>query len=95
MLGHAKKWDITFQTAEPGDYTVTVKLLVDKEEYCEKVETIRFMRSGQVHTTSYSQQYYDTAEVVPFNFSQANPSYADSTDSNYDNHYYAGYSYDD
>lgn len=44
------KWDITFQTAEPGDYTVTVKLLVDKEEYCEKVETIEFYQN---------RSYYD------------------------------------
>ena len=49
---NSKKWGFTFQTAEPGDYTVTVKLLVDKEEYCEKVETIEFNQNRH----SY---YYD------------------------------------
>ena len=48
--GLNKKWGITFQTAEPGDYTVTVKLLVGKEEYCEKVETIEFYQN---------RSYYD------------------------------------
>ena len=56
---NAGKWEITFQTEEPGDYTVTVKFLVDKEEYCEKVETIKLKRSGQDHTTNHTYYYDD------------------------------------
>lgn len=58
-LNNAEKWEIIFQTTEPGDYTVTMKLLIDKEEYCEKVEIIEFKRSGQVYTTNHSYYYYD------------------------------------
>ena len=91
----AEKWEITFQTAEPGDYTVTVKLYVHKEEYCEKVDTIKFIESGQVYTTSYSRQHYDTqvtqhyVPIAPTSFKAV-----ENNDEDYDNHYYDDYNYD-
>ena len=109
-LQAAEKWEITFQTAEPGDYTVTVKLYVHKEEYCEKVDTIKFIESGQVHTTisysvhttSYSQQPYDT-QVTQHYLSQPiatnNFEAVENNDEDYDNHYddedYDNHYYDD
>ena len=54
--GDTEKWQITFQSLEAGDYEVTVKLLIDDDEFCEKMATITLERSGQVGV--HSQQHY-------------------------------------
>ena len=35
------KWEVTFQTADPGTYTVMATLRISGEDYREKTETIR------------------------------------------------------
>ena len=37
------KWEVTFETADPGNYTVMATLRISGEDYREKTETIRLL----------------------------------------------------
>ncbi|XP_019851499.1 PREDICTED: tripartite motif-containing protein 45-like [Amphimedon queenslandica] len=66
--GDSEKWKITFQSLEAGDYEVTVKLLINDDEFSEKMTTITLERSGQVEV--HSQQHYYNPQPRQVHWSQ-------------------------
>ena len=78
-----EKWHVTFQSLEAGIYEVTVKLLINDDEFSEKMTTITLVRLGEVRASSMnlSQQHYNQ-------YSQPGTVYLSQQDCYDDNDYF-------